>query len=130
MEDSDVEDGTYIPLERPDSFNPPSLVHMQIQDELSDEGSAQESSGSESDEEPRRRPKRTKLRPKRPQPHAQPDKKEKYNIWCKALQASSVNYYTECRVLELEQTVQIKIGCYNCHPVIITLSTQALTPHA
>ncbi|XP_073953353.1 phosphorylated adaptor for RNA export [Choristoneura fumiferana] len=86
LEDSDVEDGTYIPLERPDTFNPPSLVHMQIQDELSDEGSAQESSGSESDEEPRRRPKRTKLRPKRPQPQAQPDKKEKYNIWCKALQ--------------------------------------------
>lgn len=58
---------------------------MQIQDEQSDETSPQESSASESDEEPRRRAKRTKLRPKRPT-HSQPDKKEKYNIWCKALQ--------------------------------------------
>ncbi|KAJ2948337.1 hypothetical protein O0L34_g7576 [Tuta absoluta] len=86
LEDSDVEEGTYIPLERPEAFNPPSLVHMQIKDEQSDEASLEESSGSESDEEPRRRAKRTKLRPRRPQPPAQPDKKEKYNIWCKALQ--------------------------------------------
>ncbi|XP_063540255.1 phosphorylated adapter RNA export protein isoform X1 [Cydia strobilella] len=85
LEDSDVEEGTYIPLERPEAFNPPSLVNMQIQDELSDEGSPQESSGSDSEEEPRRRPKRTKLRPKRPQ-QSQPDKKDKYNVWCKALQ--------------------------------------------
>nr|XP_021183060.2 phosphorylated adapter RNA export protein [Helicoverpa armigera] len=84
LEDSDVEEGTYIPLARPEAFNPPSLVHMQIQDEQSDEASAQESSGSESDDEPRRRAKRTKLRPRRPVP--QPDKKDKYNIWCKALQ--------------------------------------------
>lgn len=86
LEDSDVEEGTYIPLERPEAFNPPSLVHMQIQDEQSDDASPPESSGSESDEEPRRRAKRTKLRPKRPQAQTQPDKKEKYNIWCKALQ--------------------------------------------
>ncbi|CAB3251174.1 unnamed protein product [Arctia plantaginis] len=85
LEDSDVEEGTYIPLERPEAFNPPSLVHMQIQDEQSDETTPQESSASESDEEPRRRAKRTKLRPKRPT-HSQPVKKEKYNIWCKALQ--------------------------------------------
>lgn len=82
--DSDVEEGTYKPLARPEAFNPPSLVHMQIQDEQSDEGSPRESSGSESDDEPRRRAKRTKLRPHRPPP--QPDKKDKYNIWCKALQ--------------------------------------------
>lgn len=86
MEDSDVEEGTYIPLERPEAFNPPSLMHMHIQDEQSDDGSLPESSGSESDEEPRRRAKRTKIRPRRPQPPSQPDKKEKYNIWCKALQ--------------------------------------------
>lgn len=86
LDDSDVEEGTYIPLERPEAFNPPSLVHMQIQDEQSDEASAPESTGSESDEEPRRRPKRTKLRPKRPQPPVQPDKKDKYNVWCQALQ--------------------------------------------
>ncbi|XP_075981228.1 phosphorylated adaptor for RNA export isoform X2 [Anticarsia gemmatalis] len=86
LEDSDVEEGTYIPLARPEAFNPPSLDHMQIQDEQSDEASAQESSGSESDDEPRRRAKRTKLRPKRPQSQSQPDKKEKYNIWCKAFQ--------------------------------------------
>ncbi|KAJ8717383.1 hypothetical protein PYW08_005782 [Mythimna loreyi] len=84
LEDSDVEEGAYIPLARPEAFNPPSLVNMQIQDEQSDEASAQESSGSESDDEPRRRAKRTKLRPRRPLP--QPDKKDKYNIWCKALQ--------------------------------------------
>ncbi|CAH0590116.1 unnamed protein product [Chrysodeixis includens] len=84
LEDSDVEEGTYIPLARPEAFNPPSLVHMQIQDEQSDEGSAQDSSGSESDDEPRRRAKRTKIRPRRPQP--QPNKKDKYNIWCKALE--------------------------------------------
>lgn len=89
LEDSDVEEGTYIPLARPEAFNPPSLVHMQIQDELSDEASAQESSCSDSDEELRRRPKRTKVRPRRPQPQALPDKKEKYNVWCKALQVSS-----------------------------------------
>lgn len=85
MEDSDVEGGAYIPLARPEAFNPPSLVHMQIQDEQSDEAS-QESSGSESDEEPRRRPKRTKVRPRRPQAQPQTDKKDKYNIWCKPLQ--------------------------------------------
>ncbi|XP_049876955.1 phosphorylated adapter RNA export protein [Pectinophora gossypiella] len=85
LDDSDVEEGTYIPLERPEAFNPPSLVHMQIQDEQSDEASPEESSGSESDE-PRRRPKRTKLRPRRPQPQSQPGKKDKYNVWCKALQ--------------------------------------------
>lgn len=79
-----MEEGTYKPLARPEAFNPPSLVHMQIQDEQSDEGSPRESSGSESDDEPRRRAKRTKLRPRRPPP--QPDKKDKYNIWCKALQ--------------------------------------------
>ncbi|XP_023939276.1 phosphorylated adapter RNA export protein [Bicyclus anynana] len=86
LEDSDVEEGTYIPLTRPETFNPPSLVNMQIQDEQSDEDTGLESSGSESDDDFRRRPKRTKLRPKRPQPSAQPDKKEKYNVWCKALQ--------------------------------------------
>ncbi|XP_045777165.1 phosphorylated adapter RNA export protein [Maniola jurtina] len=86
LEDSDVEEGTYIPLTRPETFNPPSLVNMQIQDEQSDEDTGLESSGSESDDEPRRRPKRTKLRPKRPQPQTQPDKKDKYNVWCKALQ--------------------------------------------
>ncbi|XP_039758904.1 phosphorylated adapter RNA export protein [Pararge aegeria] len=86
LEDSDVEEGTYIPLTRPDTFNPPSLVNMQIQDEQSDEDTGLESSGSDTDDELRRRPKRTKLRPKRPQPQAQPDKKEKYNVWCKALQ--------------------------------------------
>lgn len=86
LEDSDVEEGTYIPLARPEAFNPPSLVNMQIQDEQSDEESVQESSGSESDEEPRRRPKRSKIRPRRPQPQSQPGKKDKYNIWCKALQ--------------------------------------------
>ncbi|XP_050352448.1 phosphorylated adapter RNA export protein [Nymphalis io] len=86
LEDSDVEEGTYIPLARPEAFNPPSLVNMQIQDEQSDEESVQESSGSDSDEEPRRRPKRTKLRPRRPQPQTPSGKKDKYNIWCKALQ--------------------------------------------
>lgn len=95
MEDSDVEEGTYIPLERPEAFNPPSLVHMHIQDEQSDDGSLPESSGSESDEEPRRRAKRTKIRPRRPQPPSQPDKKEKYNIWCKALQVISQNLCTQ-----------------------------------
>lgn len=85
LEESDVEGGTYIPLPRPETFNPPSLVNMQIQDEQSDEDTGLESSGSDSDDEPRRRPKRTKLRPKRPQP-AQPEKKDKYNVWCKALQ--------------------------------------------
>lgn len=83
-----MEKGTYIPLARPEAFNPPSLVHMQIQDELSDEESAHESLCSDSDEELRRRPKRMKIRPRRPQPHAQPDKKDKYNVWCKALQVS------------------------------------------
>lgn len=90
LEDSDVEEGTYIPLARPEAFNPPSLVHMQIQDEQSDEASPAESSGSESDEEPRRRAKRTKLRPRRPQSQTQSDKKEKYNIWCKALEVGHV----------------------------------------
>ncbi|XP_045501682.1 phosphorylated adapter RNA export protein [Colias croceus] len=85
LEDSDVEEGTYIPLERPEVFNPPSLVNMQIQDEQSDEASL-ESSGSESDDEPRRRAKRTKLRPRRPQPQAQSGRNNKYNIWCQALQ--------------------------------------------
>ncbi|XP_046969995.1 phosphorylated adapter RNA export protein [Vanessa cardui] len=84
LEDSDVEEGTYIPLARPEAFNPPSLVNMQIQDEQSDEESVQESTGSDSDEEPRRRPKRT--RPRRPQPQTPTGKKDKYNIWCKALQ--------------------------------------------
>ncbi|KAG6458461.1 phosphorylated adapter RNA export protein isoform X2 [Manduca sexta] len=86
LEDSDVEEGTYIPLTRPEAFNPPSLVHMQIQDEQSDDPTPEESSGSESDEEPRRRAKRVKLRPRRPQSSSQSDKKEKYNIWCKTLQ--------------------------------------------
>ncbi|RVE42258.1 hypothetical protein evm_013088 [Chilo suppressalis] len=89
LEDSDVEEGTYIPLTRPEAFNPPSLVHMQIQDEQSDELSWPESSGSDSDDEPRRRPKRTKLRPLRPQPQVsvtQSDKKNKYNVWCKTLE--------------------------------------------
>ncbi|CAH2089732.1 unnamed protein product [Euphydryas editha] len=86
LEDSDVEEGTYIPLARPEAFNPPSLVNMQIQDEQSDEESVHESSGSESDDEPHRRPKRTKLRPRRPQPQTHTGKKDKYNIWCKALQ--------------------------------------------
>ncbi|XP_013193540.1 phosphorylated adapter RNA export protein [Amyelois transitella] len=86
LDDSDVEEGAYIPLERPDTFNPPSLVHMQIQDEQSDEASPQESSGSESDDEPRRRPKRLKVRPRRPQPPPQQEKKNKYNVWCTALQ--------------------------------------------
>ncbi|XP_063830815.1 phosphorylated adapter RNA export protein [Ostrinia nubilalis] len=86
LEDSDVEEGTYIPLTRPEAFNPPSLVNMQIQDEQSDEASSHESTASDSDEEPRRRPKRTKLRLRRPQPQGQPDKKDKYNVWCKALQ--------------------------------------------
>lgn len=90
LHDSDVEEGTYIPLARPEAFNPPSLVNMQIQDEQSDEASAQESSGSESDE-PLRRAKRTKLRPRRPQP--QPDKKDKYNVWCKALQVNYIKIY-------------------------------------
>ncbi|CAK1553014.1 unnamed protein product [Leptosia nina] len=84
LDDSDVEEGTYIPLERPEAFNPPSLVNMQIQDEQSDEASLAESSGSESDEELRRRPKRTKVRPRRPQ--QQPARNNKYNIWCEALQ--------------------------------------------
>ncbi|XP_045452483.1 phosphorylated adapter RNA export protein [Melitaea cinxia] len=86
LEDSDVEEGTYVPLARPEAFNPPSLVNMQIQDEQSDEDSVQESSGSESDDEPHRRPKRTKLRLRPPQPQTQAAKKDKYNIWCKALQ--------------------------------------------
>ncbi|CAG9795575.1 unnamed protein product [Diatraea saccharalis] len=89
LEDSDVEEGTYIPLTRPEAFNPPSLVHMKIQDEQSDELSWPESSdGSDSDDEPRRRPKRTKLRPLRPQSQAvgHSDKKDKYNVWSKALQ--------------------------------------------
>ncbi|CAH2042594.1 unnamed protein product, partial [Iphiclides podalirius] len=85
LEDSDVEEGTYIPLARPEAFNPPSLVNMQIQDEVSDEPSPEESSASESDEEPRRRPKRTKLRLR--QPHQQqPSKRNKYNVWCKTVQ--------------------------------------------
>ncbi|XP_053615023.1 phosphorylated adapter RNA export protein [Plodia interpunctella] len=84
LDDSDVEEGTYIPLERPESFNPPSLVNMQIQDEQSDD--EEESSGSESDDEPRRRPKRLKVRPRRPHPQPQPEKKNKYNVWCTALQ--------------------------------------------
>ncbi|OWR49929.1 putative Phosphorylated adaptor for RNA export [Danaus plexippus plexippus] len=86
LEDSDVEYGTYVPLPRPEAIKLPSLVNMQIQDEQSDEDSAQESSGSESDDEPRRRAKRTKLRPKRPQQQAHSAKKDKYNIWCKALE--------------------------------------------
>ncbi|CAG9563800.1 unnamed protein product [Danaus chrysippus] len=86
LEDSDVEYGTYVPLPRPDAIKLPSLVNMQIQDEQSDEDSVQESSGSESDDEPRRRAKRTKLRPKRPQQQAHTTKKDKYNIWCKALE--------------------------------------------
>ncbi|CAF4914411.1 unnamed protein product [Pieris macdunnoughi] len=85
LDDSDVEEGTYIPLERPEVFNPPSLVNMQIQDEQSDEASLAESSGSESDEEPRRRPKRTKVRPRRPQ-QQQSGRNNKYNIWCQTLQ--------------------------------------------
>ncbi|XP_041984422.1 phosphorylated adapter RNA export protein [Aricia agestis] len=85
LEDSDVEEGTYNPLPRPDTFNPPSLVNMQIQDEQSDEASPQESSGSESDDEPHRRAKRSKMRPRRPQPQGNA-KKDKYNVWCKALQ--------------------------------------------
>lgn len=88
LEDSDVEYGTYVPLPRPEAIKLPSLVNMQIQDEQSDEDSAQESSGSESDDEPRRRAKRTKLRPKRPQQQAHSAKKDKYNIWCKALEVT------------------------------------------
>lgn len=86
-----MEEGAYIPLARPEAFNPPSLVHMQIQDELSDEVSTQESSCSDSDEELRRRPKRTKVKPRRPQPQAHPDKKDKYNVWCKALEVRSIS---------------------------------------
>lgn len=86
LDDSDVEEGAYIPLARPETFNPPSLVHMQIQDDQSDEASEQESSCSDSDEEFRRRAKRSKLRPRLPLPPQKPDKKEKYNVWCKALQ--------------------------------------------
>ncbi|XP_004922448.1 phosphorylated adapter RNA export protein [Bombyx mori] len=85
LEDSDVEEGTYIPLTRPEAFNPPSLVHMQIQDEQSDDPSP-ESSATDSDEEPRRRAKRTKVRPRRPQPQPQNNKREKYNVWYRALQ--------------------------------------------
>ncbi|XP_059059645.1 phosphorylated adapter RNA export protein [Achroia grisella] len=85
LEDSDLEGGTYIPLERPEAFNPPSLVHMQIQDEQSDEES-RESSATESDDERQQRPKRLKMRPKRPQAQGQSDKKNKYNIWCTTLQ--------------------------------------------
>ncbi|XP_026763174.1 phosphorylated adapter RNA export protein [Galleria mellonella] len=85
LEDSDLEGGTYIPLERPETFNPPSLVHMQIQDEQSDEES-QESSATESDDERQRRPKRFKMRPRRPQPQTQSEKRNKYNVWCTALQ--------------------------------------------
>lgn len=90
IEDSDVEDGTYNPLTRPDTLQPPSLVHMQIQDEVSDEESLVESTGSDSDDDLRKRPKRTKLRVRRPPQPVQPqqDKKKKYNIWCTALQAS------------------------------------------
>ncbi|KPJ03249.1 PREDICTED: phosphorylated adapter RNA export protein [Papilio xuthus] len=85
--ESDVEEGTYIPLARPETFNPPSLVNMQIQDELSDEPSHEESSGSESDEEPRRRAKRTKLRLRRShQQQQQQTKRDKYNVWCKTVQ--------------------------------------------
>lgn len=84
--DSDVEGGTYIPLERPNTFNPPSLVNMQIQDEPSDEGSQEgSSSGSDSEGELRRRPKRTKIRVRRPQAQSQ-DKRNKYNVWCTTVQ--------------------------------------------
>ncbi|KAL4708460.1 hypothetical protein ACJJTC_001176 [Scirpophaga incertulas] len=86
LEDSDVEEGKYIPLTRPEAFDPPSLVHMKIQDELSDEASWSESSAPDSDDEPRRRPKRTKLKPRCPQPQEQTNKKDKYNVWCKTLQ--------------------------------------------
>ncbi|CAK1584757.1 unnamed protein product [Parnassius mnemosyne] len=87
LENSDVEEGTYIPLARPEVFNPPSLVNMQIQDELSDEPSLEESSGSESDEEPRRRAKRTKLRLRQtPEQQEQATKGNKYNVWCKTVQ--------------------------------------------
>lgn len=91
MEDSDVEEGTYIPLTRPEAFNPPSLVHMQIQDEQSDDPSP-ESSATDSDEEPRRRAKRTKVRPRRPQPQPQNNKREKYNVWYRALQVCSLDH--------------------------------------
>ncbi|VVD03848.1 unnamed protein product [Leptidea sinapis] len=82
--DSDVEEGTYIPLERP-IFNPPSLVNMQIQDEQSEEESLTGSSGSESDDERQRRPKRSKVRPRRPQ-QQQAGRNKKYDIWCQPLQ--------------------------------------------
>lgn len=59
---------------------------MQIQDDPSDEASPEQSStGSDSDGEIRRRPKRTKLKVRRAQPQPQ-EKKNKYNIWCTALQ--------------------------------------------
>ncbi|XP_068620371.1 phosphorylated adapter RNA export protein [Battus philenor] len=84
LEDSDVEDDTYI---RPEAFNPPSFVNMQIQDEMSDEPSSEDSSCSDSDEEPSRKAKRTKLRLRRShQQQQQPTKQNKYNIWCKTVQ--------------------------------------------
>lgn len=95
LDDSDVEEGAYIPLARPEAFNPPSLVNMQIQDDQSDEASEQESTCSDSDEEIRRRAKRTKLRPRRPPPAQKPDKKEKYNVWCKALQVTCIFHVIE-----------------------------------
>lgn len=106
-----MEEGTYIPLARPETFNPPSLVNMQIQDEQSDEASPQESSGSESDDEPRRRAKRLKVRPRRPQPPVQPDKKNKYNVWCKALQVYIFLIVFFCLVLIcfcIEMTMKLK----------------------
>lgn len=86
-----MEEGTYIPLQRPEAFNPPSLVHMHIQDEPSDEGSVLESSGSGSEDDTRRRLKRIKIRPKRPQPQQQ-GKANKYNVWCKALQVRAYSF--------------------------------------
>lgn len=106
LEDSDVEEGTYIPLARPEAFNPPSLVHMQIQDEQSDEASAQDSSGSDSDDELRRRAKRTKIRPRRPQP--QPNKKDKYNIWCKALEVNNNHLNCNSRIYTaMDETLKL-----------------------
>lgn len=87
INDSDVEDGSYIPLQRPDHFNPTSLMSMQIQDDQSDE-SYQESSASDSDSMASyNRPKKPKMKLKKvANDSTSQNKKNKYNIWCKTLQ--------------------------------------------
>ncbi|KAG7301636.1 hypothetical protein JYU34_014612 [Plutella xylostella] len=118
LPDSDLEEGTYIPLQRPEAFNPPSLVHMQIQDEVSDPSEA-ESSGSESDDEVQRRAKRSKVCPRRAPPPPAADKKNKYNIWCTAVQEDSltedmvgcgVTKKSEYGVESYDYTIKYRLG--------------------